>query len=99
MLNKTVITVGIDRRPWGLSAAPWALGQPRPVGGCFRLGRPTGRPVAPGLEYLPTLAAGRDVGERERNQNSSIKGPGGTVCSHMTISRINPSGHFRPQLG
>jgi len=92
MVNKTVITVGIDRRPWGPGRSdnrgPFAVG--------FTQVAPRGV-LSPWVEYLPTLAGTSRRCPTWANQNSSAKG-GGTTCSHMTISRINPFGRLRPQL-
>jgi hypothetical protein len=82
MVTQTVITFGIDRRPWGLSAALWALGQPRPVGRCFRPGRPAGRPVARGwsicLPWRPRMRPkdGACCGRKRSKASAGLTGKG-----------------------
>lgn len=66
MVNKTVIIVGINRRPWGPIGNPGGSAKPGARSPLFPPRSRHGASCYPRLEYLPTLAACRDVGERER---------------------------------
>jgi hypothetical protein len=65
MVNKTVITVGIDRRPWGLFAGPGRSANPGPFAVDFARVAPRGV-LLPRVGVLAYFGGGPDMGERER---------------------------------